>query len=226
MQAYRLGDGRVLIPMRVDQDGLIGDGYVPVTADSPEAKQWQPWTVDAPDNVDLAERDEQAIHDKAWDTRGRKEHADPEHKARVARARATFVVASADKQAIADNTESTVRQLIGGERTGDNSPFDVTVQVGTSLDAVEVKTLVRNTNDKITMHPESRTRKEEWAEKNGARMHTIVFDRRDEYGQQAGLGANNYSGHRMYYRRGVGAFRLSAMIPVQDATHLHQLMSQ
>lgn len=50
MQAYRLPDGRLVIPERADSDyGVVGDGYSIATAT--EAKQWAPWTVPAPTDV-------------------------------------------------------------------------------------------------------------------------------------------------------------------------------
>ena len=53
MNAFRLPDGRVLIPKRAEsEDGtLIGDGYVVVLASSDEALEWQPWTKQAPDDI-------------------------------------------------------------------------------------------------------------------------------------------------------------------------------
>ena len=47
--AWRLPNGKVLIPLRAEgDDGVIGDGYVEVEADSDEAREWAPWTEDAP----------------------------------------------------------------------------------------------------------------------------------------------------------------------------------
>ena len=64
--------------------------------------------------------------------------------------------------------------------------------------AIEVKTIIDNDNDKITVHPESRKRKEAVAKKEGLKMHTIAIDVR--------------GGKRSYhYKEGVGAYRLSAM---------------
>ena len=52
MNAYLLKSGRVLIPKRAEGPGLIGDGYIEVAADSPEAKAWAKWTVPAPKEMD------------------------------------------------------------------------------------------------------------------------------------------------------------------------------
>jgi hypothetical protein len=40
VQAFRLPDGKILIPKRATGPGIIGDGYVAVPADDPEAKKW------------------------------------------------------------------------------------------------------------------------------------------------------------------------------------------
>ena len=96
------------------------------------------------------------------------------------------------------------------------------VTVGKTEHGIEVKTLLDNGNDKITMHPSSRRRKEAWARKRGRRIHTVITDDRDTF--EGGTHAQQYSGHRMYYRRGVGAFRLKGMTPVRDAKHLLELM--
>jgi hypothetical protein len=47
--AWRLPNGKVLIPQRVEEEsGLIGDGYIEVDGDSEEAREWADWTEDAP----------------------------------------------------------------------------------------------------------------------------------------------------------------------------------
>lgn len=114
---------------------------------------------------------------------------------RAERARATYKVASAAVQRQAEHNEPRLASAIGGKQEGDNSPFDVTVG---SRHVVEVKTIVRGNNDKITMHPESLARKEAYVRASGAKAHTVVFDDR--------------SG-RIYYKAGIGSFRLSAMEP-------------
>jgi hypothetical protein len=129
---------------------------------------------------------------------------------RVARALATYKPSTKAKQDIADQGEAKVRKMLGGTRTGDNLAMDVLVDGPRgSLHGVEVKTVIDNGNNKITMHPSSRRRKEEWAQENRARIHTVVVDSR--------------SG-TVWYREGVGAFRLHTLTKVQNAKHLRQLM--
>jgi len=117
---------------------------------------------------------------------------------RTSRAIATYKPSTQARQAIASASELDVTQAIGGVRTDDNDPFDTTVRDGGHFHGVEVKTLIDNTNDKITMHPESRDRKVSWGRSNHAATHTIVKDVRSEPA-------------RYYYRRGVGSFRISSM---------------
>ena len=63
-------------------------------------------------------------------------------------------------------------------------------------DAYEIKTIVTGSNDKITMHPDSLARKQDYLASNNLTGHTVVFDDRN----------NN-----IYYKQGVGSFRLSSM---------------
>lgn len=50
--------------------------------------------------------------------------------------------------------------------------------------------------------------------------HTIVLDDRNSFGN-----GPQWSGHRVYYRRGVGAFDLHTMTPVKSFAHLRKLIS-
>jgi hypothetical protein len=117
---------------------------------------------------------------------------------RTARALATHKPSTKEKQALADKSEHEIAEVIGGTRTDDNDPFDTVVKTPGHMHGVEVKTLIDNTNDKITMHPDARERKIAWGRRNHAAMHTVVVDMRTSQTQY-------------YYRRGVGSFRVSAM---------------
>lgn len=176
------------------------------------------------DSVEL-DLDSEAAR-KAWDTRGRgrlqgqtKDRAEPtSSNPKVARALKSHKPATKEKQQWAEKNETVVVQMVGGDTTGDNKPTDVNINVGNVIHGVEVKTLLDNQHDKITMHPSSRQRKLAWAKTNHAKLHTVVIDDRDKFG-----GAN-WSGHRMYYREGVGSFTIQSMIKVTDPIHLKQLM--
>ncbi len=97
-----------------------------------------------------------------------------------------------------------IAKITGGKDTLKAShPFDVlygNAKEGKKKGGigVEVKTVLDNKNDKITMHPPSRRRKEAYAKKHGMETHTVMVDAR---------GTNK----KYYYKAGVGAYRMSAM---------------
>mgnify|MGYP001593290727 CR=1 FL=1 len=131
---------------------------------------------------------------------------------RKARALASHKPATAHKQRLADESEKRVARMLGGERTGDNLPVDHVVKnKAGKVFGVEVKTLVDQRNDKLTMHPDALARKVRWGHANHASLYTVVVDLRGQTPQ-------------MLYRRGVGSFRLAGLTPVQDGAHLKQLM--
>jgi hypothetical protein len=72
----------------------------------------------------------------------------------------------------------------------------------------ECKTLiVQQGAGAVHMSAKARRRKEAWVEKYGAEFVTVTFnDRR----------GHKHSGHRLYYRRGVGSAKLSAMEKVNS----------
>lgn len=137
---------------------------------------------------------------------------------KVALAKASHVPATAAKQRWAEGNERTVSSMLGGKGTDDNSPTDVTTTLDGQKHGVEVKTLLEGKRDKITMHPDSLKRKETWGRRNKAELHTVVFDDRKAFG------TTGYSGHRIYYRRGVGSYHLKGMTKVRSTQHLKQLM--
>ena len=79
--------------------------------------------------------------------------------------------------------------------------------------------MINNTNDKITMRKAAVAKKEHWARQHHASIHTVVVDDRGE------LGNPGYSGHRLYYAKGHGSFRLGGMIKVTSPAHLRELLA-
>jgi len=110
------------------------------------------------------------------------------------RALKNFVPTTKADHAKAELQEQRLARGLGLERTGDNQPFDL---VGNKV-AVELKTLISNTNDKITMRKDALQRKVEAAKSMKAKMYTVVADAR--------AGSTKY-----FVREGVGSFRLSSM---------------
>lgn len=110
---------------------------------------------------------------------------------RAQRAIRFYKPATQEVQHAGDMKQRELANLIEGEETGDNSPFDVIK----GRNFIEVKTIVRGGN-KITMHPESLRRKVSYARKFKGKSFTVVFDNR--FG-------------KVYYRKGIGSFRISNM---------------
>lgn len=89
---------------------------------------------------------------------------------------------------------------------------------------IELKTMVDNSNNKITMKRSAMERKAEWERKHKAPMHTVVLDDHLVFNAK-GEGNHDPSKRVMYYRRGYGSFRVGTMYRVKDIKELHYLMS-
>lgn len=132
------------------------------------------------------------------------------------RALKAFKPIHAINQRYAEKNELKVRRMVDGTRTDDNKPVDVITKDGKH--GIEVKTMINNDNNKITVRAAALAKKEAWARENKARLHTVLIDDRDKFKHP------RYSGHKIYYMRGTGSFRLSSMVPVESAAHLRRLM--
>jgi hypothetical protein len=124
-------------------------------------------------------------------------------------------------RAVANENEKRLERVLRAagikevKQLGDNEPFDVWIGAdpirwysGASKakprHVIEVKTIVRAKNDKITMHGPSKARKEAELKKFGKKTfeHTVVFDERTG---------------KIYYRQDLGSFRLGAMQEVTES---------
>lgn len=139
---------------------------------------------------------------------------------RVERAKRFYSPANVETQRHAEANELRIREMVKGTRTDDNLPVDVIAKVADKIKGIEVKTLVSNTNDKITMNATALQNKMRWARQNHATVHTVVIDDRAKFSPK------NYSGHDLYYRRGSGSFRISSMTKVTGSKHLLELLAQ
>jgi SPP1 gp7 family putative phage head morphogenesis protein len=119
----------------------------------------------------------------------------------------TYKPSTAEKQRKGEAEQLLLAKAIKGVNTDDNQPFDIIK----GKNGIEVKTLMDNNNDKITVHPESRIRKEKEAKKLNLDMHTVAIDTR--------AGRKVY-----YYKAGVGAFRISSMQRV-SLSQLKEMLS-
>jgi hypothetical protein len=140
--------------------------------------------------------------------------------ARKRRALKTHKPSTKKKQDHAEKNEVQLAKKIGGIKSGDNDVIDVSVAKKGVLHGIELKTMLDNGNDKITMHPESRRRKEVWAKRKDREVHTVVLDDRDKFGNK-----DQHSGHRIYYKAGVGAFRLGKMRKVKNFDELNKILA-
>jgi hypothetical protein len=120
----------------------------------------------------------------------------PQGDDRATRAKLTYKPSTGEKQRVARKEQQRVADVIGGENILGHMPFDV--HVGDRV-GIEVKTIMDNNNDKITLHPDSKERKLSFARKHRMRsIHTVAVDVRG--------GKRKY-----YYKKGIGAFRLTSM---------------
>jgi hypothetical protein len=140
---------------------------------------------------------------------------------------------AAENQSITDKStqdytkanENTFANRIGGKSFPDNDPIDIHVPgggVGGKDAGIELKTLTHGKNDKITMSSGALERKDAWESESKTQMHTVALDHRDRFGE--GKNASLYSGHEIYYKRGVGSFRISSMYKVKDEAELKLLL--
>jgi hypothetical protein len=121
----------------------------------------------------------------------------PKLSLRQQRALVHYIPTTKADHASADTGEQMVREAVHGQRTADNMPFDVLA----GKHAIEVKAMLHQSNDKITMRKAALQRKYGWAAKNNATPHTVVLDMRN--------GAT--TPNAVYYRQGVGSFRMGSM---------------
>ena len=130
-------------------------------------------------------------------------------------AQKSVVTASKDHQDKAEEVERLIaKKLPGYQQSSNNKPFDVFGKDGKGKShAIEVKSLLLQHNDKITMKQDAINRKTQWAKQNKSQMHTVAVDLR---------------GNKpvVYHRAGVGSFRLGNMTKVEGGLNgLHKLFA-
>ena len=148
------------------------------------------------------------------------ESAEKTRSERSLRALKAFKPANARIQRHAERNERLLRERIGGTATRlvQNEPVDLLVTFGDKKVGVEVKTLINNENDKITVRSKALEKKRRWGKENDAEIHTIVIDDRDAYNPKL------FSGHKVYHRDDTGSFRLGTMTKVESDEHLRRLL--
>jgi hypothetical protein len=125
----------------------------------------------------------------------------------------------------AAGVEQEVARAVKGKWLEDNEPLDVrAVGPGGAEHAIEVKSLLKGGKKSISVHDDALVRKVDYAAAHpGSTYHTVAVDERATY--EGGAHAADYSGHRIYYRRGSGAYSLSQMHAVTDAAELRRLVA-
>lgn len=141
-------------------------------------------------------------------------------------AKSSHVLVGKDIQRYAEeHNEPAVAEALGGLSFKDNEPVDIVVgEGGVVQHGVELKTIVANSNGKITMKGEALARKRTWARKNKATFHTVVLDDSKVYNAN-GPGQHDESKRVILYRRGAGSFRLSKMHVCKDMEEVKTLMN-
>jgi len=155
----------------------------------------------------------------------------PSASAKSMLAKQSAVYVGADIQRYSEEHNEPI--LAGGVSVGgskgmslrDNEPVDVIVtQKGRIAHGIELKTMVSNANNKITMKASSMQRKAVWMQENAAPYHTVVFDDHKAF-NAGGQGKHDDSQRQIYYKRGFGSFRVGSMHPVKNMAELNRLLN-
>jgi len=133
--------------------------------------------------------------------------------------------ADATSNGLAKSLKGKVEEHTGGPGQKDKKPYDVRVKKkgAEGFHDIEVKTFLKGSKTSISVHEDALLRKVEHINANPQNtFHTIVVDKRNEYG--GGAYAQNYSGHDLYYKRGSGRYALSKMHKVSSPAELKKLL--
>ena len=142
---------------------------------------------------------------------------------KAARAKLAHKLVNKDIQRYAEEyNEPRFAKVVGGVSHPDSEPMDVTAKNG---DLVEIKTLVDNSNSKITMDSYSQVRKIVKESETGKTFHTVVSDDQKIYNAGGEGKHGDDSKRRYFYRRGVaGSARIGSLHECKDEAELLKLM--
>jgi len=141
------------------------------------------------------------------------------------RAKAAHVMVDKHIQRYAEeHNEPRMAKSLGGVSFPDGEPIDIAIAGpnGVVKHGIELKTVVANSNGKITMKGDAIARKKSWERKNKATIHTVVIDDSAVFNAK-GEGKHDESKRKIYYRRGYGSFRFNGMHQVKDVAELKSL---
>lgn len=118
-----------------------------------------------------------------------------------------------------------VEEAVDSPGQKDKKPFDVrTKRRGADgFHDIEVKSLLKGEKQSLSVHEDALLRKVDHAAANPSNVfHTVAVDERATY--QGGEHSGNFSGHRLYYKRGSGRYSLSQMHKVSGKAELRRLL--
>ena len=110
-----------------------------------------------------------------------------------------------------------------GRRNGKDLPMDALVRDGKDRHGIEIKTMPKGNKDGPTIHADALLRKADYVTRRpGRTVHLVVIDDRKQYG--GGQFSAGYSGHQIYYKRGITTSGLGKMHKVKDLAELNRLV--
>lgn len=149
---------------------------------------------------------------------------DKQSKSEIAKASASLTDKEIQRYSENEN-EPILAKATGGLSLKDNEPIDVIViKSGIVQHGIELKTMVGNKANKITMKKSAIDRKAAWVKEHKAPMHTVVFDDQKVFNAD-GKGKHDESKRTIYYKRGMGSFRVDSMHKVPDMATLTELLN-
>ena len=137
---------------------------------------------------------------------GKMHHGPVESMSKSEIAKATYSGGLKAHQDLGDKTATEVGEALGMPVTPNNKAFDVE----NKKYGIEVKTLVTQKNDKITMNSYARSLKAKRETEAGLKAFTVVVDKRP-----AGLGSST-GATRYFVSHGYGSFRIGSMTEVKS----------
>lgn len=157
--------------------------------------------------------------------KGKSSEQQPSEKALRAKA-AHVMVDKVIQRYSEEHNEPKFAKAMGGVSFPNGEAVDVALpgDNGVVAHGIELKTMVKNANNKITMKRSAMERKAAWERKNKAPFHTVVLDDHQVFNAK-GEGQHDESKRRIFYRRGYGSFRVGSMHEVKDLAELRQMMN-
>jgi hypothetical protein len=148
----------------------------------------------------------------------------PKTKSEIAKASAKRVDKEIQRYS-EERNEPKLAKALGGKSLADNEPVDVVTEINGKKHGIELKTMVDNKHNKLTMKKDAQARKRSWERREKGKVHTVVFDDQKVFNAK-GPGKHDEPQRRILYRRGYGSFRTDGMYEVKGGMEeLRQLLS-